>query len=240
MEVSLKRITYATAAFMLSLAPAFAQTQSDQGGLVNVNLQDVLNNLAADIKVDKNNIPVTAQVPVSVAANVCGLSVNVLSQQASSGQANCTAKTGSQQLTQVVQQQMSAGGNATNTTNSGGTASSTKSGSTAPSGSTASGTSGGTAPSSGNTARGTSGGTAPTANTTGTTNSGGTAPSTGNTASGTKTGDGQANTTGSVKGNSNSAREFAPGQRCDGTAKDCAPGHQANPQAAAPGQMKKQ
>jgi hypothetical protein len=78
--------------------------------LVNVNLQNVLNNLSVALNVEQANIPVNAQVPISVAANVCGVSVNVLS-VSTGGQASCTAKTTSPELAQVVQQQISAGGN---------------------------------------------------------------------------------------------------------------------------------
>jgi hypothetical protein len=78
--------------------------------LVNVNLQNVLNNLSVALNVEQANIPVNAQVPVTVAANVCGVSVNVLS-VSSGGQASCTAKSTSPELVQVVQQQISAGGN---------------------------------------------------------------------------------------------------------------------------------
>jgi hypothetical protein len=78
--------------------------------LVNVNLQNVLNNLSVALNIDRANIPVNAQVPVSVAANVCGVSVNVLS-VSTGGQASCTANTTSPELVQVVQQQIAAGGN---------------------------------------------------------------------------------------------------------------------------------
>ena len=47
--------------------------------------------------------------PIQLAANVCGVSVNVLS-VSTGGQANCTAKAAPQDLAQVVQQQMAAGG----------------------------------------------------------------------------------------------------------------------------------
>jgi hypothetical protein len=77
--------------------------------LVNVNLQDVLNDLSVSLNIDRANIPVNAQIPVEVAANVCGVSVSVLS-VSTGGQASCTAKTASPQLAQVVQQQISAGG----------------------------------------------------------------------------------------------------------------------------------
>lgn len=78
--------------------------------LVNVNLQNVLNNLSVALNIDRANIPVNAQVPVSVAANVCGVSVSVLS-VSTGGQASCTANTTSPELVQVVQQQIAAGGN---------------------------------------------------------------------------------------------------------------------------------
>ena len=78
--------------------------------LVNVNLQNVLNNLSVALNIDRANIPVNAQVPVNVAANVCGVSVNVLS-VSTGGQASCTANTTSPELVQVVQQQIAAGGN---------------------------------------------------------------------------------------------------------------------------------
>ena len=83
---------------------------TDIPALVNVNLQNVLNDLSVAINVEQANIPVTAQVPVTVAANVCGVSVSVLS-VSTGGQASCTAKTTSPELVQVVQQQISAGGN---------------------------------------------------------------------------------------------------------------------------------
>jgi hypothetical protein len=78
--------------------------------LVNVNLQNVLNDLSVALKVSQANIPVNAQVPIDVAANVCGVSVSVLSASIASGHATCTATTISPQLTQIVQQQVAAGG----------------------------------------------------------------------------------------------------------------------------------
>ena len=55
--------------------------------LVNVNLSNVLNNLALDLHVDKANIPINAQIPITVAANVCGVSINILSIGAGGGTA---------------------------------------------------------------------------------------------------------------------------------------------------------
>ena len=79
--------------------------------LVNVNLSNVLNNLALDLKVDKANIPINAQIPITVAANVCGVSINILSIGAGGGSSKgCTANTTSPELTQAVQQQLAANG----------------------------------------------------------------------------------------------------------------------------------
>jgi hypothetical protein len=79
--------------------------------LVNVNLQNVLNDLSVSLNVNRNNIPVNAQVPIDVAANVCGVSVSALAASIGSGNAGCTAKTSSPQLVQAIQQQISTGGN---------------------------------------------------------------------------------------------------------------------------------
>jgi hypothetical protein len=81
--------------------------------LVNVNLQNVLNNLSVSLKVNRDNIPVTAQVPIDVAASVCGVSVSALAASAANGIATCTATTTTPQLTQAVQQQIASGGSVT-------------------------------------------------------------------------------------------------------------------------------
>ena len=81
--------------------------------LVNVNLQNVLNDLSISLKVNRDNIPVNAQVPIAVAASVCGVSVSALAASIASGQAGCTATTTTPQLTQAVQQQIASGGSVT-------------------------------------------------------------------------------------------------------------------------------
>ncbi|MFL6722406.1 MAG: hypothetical protein ACJ8FT_11485 [Sphingomonas sp.] len=91
-------------------APATGTGTGGIPALVNVNLQNVLNDLSVAIKVDRANIPVNAQVPIDVAANVCGVSVSALSASIASGTASCTAKTTSPALDQAVQQQIAAGG----------------------------------------------------------------------------------------------------------------------------------
>jgi len=79
--------------------------------LINVNLQNVLNNLSVSLQVNRNSVPVTAQVPIDVAAAVCGVSVDALAASVANGRGTCTATTTSPQLNQIVQQQISTGGN---------------------------------------------------------------------------------------------------------------------------------
>jgi hypothetical protein len=78
--------------------------------LVNVNLQNVLNDLSVSLQVNRNTIPVTAQVPIDVAAAVCGVSVDALAASIANGHGTCTATTTTPQLNQIVQQQISTGG----------------------------------------------------------------------------------------------------------------------------------
>ena len=79
--------------------------------LVNVDLSNVLNDLALDLKVDKSNIQINAQIPVTIAANVCGVSINILSVGAGGGSSEgCTANSISPELKQYIQQQLAANG----------------------------------------------------------------------------------------------------------------------------------
>ena len=77
--------------------------------LVNVDLRNVLNDLALDLKIDKSSIPINAQIPINVAANVCGVSINILSIGAGGGSSQgCTANSISPELAQYIQQQIGA------------------------------------------------------------------------------------------------------------------------------------
>ena len=87
---------------LLALAPAFAQ----QSGLVNVNLTDVKIDIAKNLNVNVSQIPVTIQVPVALAANVCGVAVDVLTAQATKGDAKCDAKATNDDLNKIVQAQL--------------------------------------------------------------------------------------------------------------------------------------
>src|SRR3954463_5813705 len=96
--------------------------------LVNVNLSNVLNDLALDLKIDKANIPINAQIPITIAANVCGVSINILSIGAGGGSSQgCTANSISPELKQYIQQQLAANGSV-----GGGAQTTTPAGSTTP------------------------------------------------------------------------------------------------------------
>jgi hypothetical protein len=79
-----------TAGAMLVPAAAASAQPVITGGLVNVTIVDVL-----------SGNQVTAQVPVSVAANICGVAVNVLATDLADGPVDCSTAT---QLITVSQQ----------------------------------------------------------------------------------------------------------------------------------------
>jgi hypothetical protein len=91
--------------------PAFSQIGNSQG-LVTVTVQNVaiLNNFLNNDQIaalNNLNVPITAQVPISVAANVCGTTVALLSAQRKAGDAACNATSGSSALAkQVVRQRL--------------------------------------------------------------------------------------------------------------------------------------
>jgi len=94
-----------------AVASGVSGVASSVPSLVNVNLSNVLNNLALDLKIDKANIPINAQIPITIAANVCGVSINVLSIGAGGGSSDgCTANSISPELKQYIQQQLAANG----------------------------------------------------------------------------------------------------------------------------------
>lgn len=94
-----------------SAGSALADGVSSVPSLVNVNLSNVLNNLALDLKIDKANIPINAQIPINIAANICGVSINVLSIGAGGGSSQgCTANSVSPELKQYIQEQLAANG----------------------------------------------------------------------------------------------------------------------------------
>jgi hypothetical protein len=91
----------------MATTPGLAQVYTGSGnGLVAVNIQDVsiLNGFLNNDQISALNnlgVPVTVNVPIGVAANVCNISAAVLAKQAA-GAAPCDAKSGSKALAQNV------------------------------------------------------------------------------------------------------------------------------------------
>jgi hypothetical protein len=86
----------------VSAAPAIGQV-SNQGGLVNVDVSNVLNDLDLLNNSLNNN---TVQVPVGVAAAVCGIDANVIAKQRKENTSySCPATTTSQALKQAAKKQ---------------------------------------------------------------------------------------------------------------------------------------
>jgi len=100
----MRKMILAAAAFAAA-TPALAQVNTGSG-LVAVTVQDVsiLNNfLNTDQIAALNNVsaPITVNVPVGIAANVCGVSAAVLG-KSGGGSPTCTATSGSKALAQNV------------------------------------------------------------------------------------------------------------------------------------------
>ena len=108
----MRKIMLAAAALAMT-APAAAQNVDLSGGLVDVTIQDVnvLNNSLNQNQIEilnNNNIavPVNVQVPIGIAANVCGIAANVLAADLKQdGKAECTATNASSALGQQVLRQ---------------------------------------------------------------------------------------------------------------------------------------
>src|SRR5207237_6754670 len=91
-------------ACVLLVGLSFAQVAANN--LINVNVSNVKTEIAKNINVNVSQIPVTVQAPITVAASVCGVGVDVLSPQAQQGAAKCDAKTTNDALNQIVQTQL--------------------------------------------------------------------------------------------------------------------------------------
>jgi 3,4-dihydroxy-2-butanone 4-phosphate synthase len=112
----MRKMMIAAAAVAALATPAVAQ---NAGGLITVQVTDVdilknsLNNNDVDI-LNKSNIlsnnqiavPVNVQVPIGIAANVCGTTVAVLAQDLANGDNTCTAENASGALGQAIAKQM--------------------------------------------------------------------------------------------------------------------------------------
>src|SRR3954447_4532945 len=101
----MRKIMIAAAAVAAVATPALAQVNTGSGnGLVAVNVQnvDILKNFLNNDQIAALNnvtVPVTVNVPIGVAANVCGVNANVLaSQKKGTDPVTCTARNGSKAL----------------------------------------------------------------------------------------------------------------------------------------------
>lgn len=105
----MRKFLMAAVAAATIATPAMSQIGNSQG-LVTVTVQDVsiLNNFLNNDQIaalNNLNVPITAQVPISVAANVCGTTVALLSAQRKAGDAACNATSGNTFLAQQVVRQ---------------------------------------------------------------------------------------------------------------------------------------
>jgi hypothetical protein len=100
----MRKMMIAAAALAAVATPALAQV-SNQGGLVNVDVSNVLNNLDLDLLNNSLNNN-TVQVPVGVAAAVCGIDANVIAKQRKGNTSySCPATNTSQALKQAAKKQ---------------------------------------------------------------------------------------------------------------------------------------
>jgi hypothetical protein len=72
------------------------------GSLIAVNLSDIRAEIAKNVDLNLDDVPITIQLPVTVAANVCGVNVNLLSAQVNGAGQTCNATATSPELEQTV------------------------------------------------------------------------------------------------------------------------------------------
>jgi hypothetical protein len=70
---------------------------------VDVNVSNVTGELAKNLKVEIGKIPTTVQVPVRIAAAVCGVEENALATANNGPRPQCTAKSTTRALNEIVQ-----------------------------------------------------------------------------------------------------------------------------------------
>ena len=103
-----KIILAGAAALSLAACSSSGTGTGDTGGgaslsnLINVNLSDVAAEIAKNVNIDLSRVPITIQLPITIAANVCGVDVNLLSAQVNTGSNTCTATATSPALEQEV------------------------------------------------------------------------------------------------------------------------------------------
>jgi hypothetical protein len=92
-------VSFTTALLSVGMGTS-AQAQTPP---INVTIPDgLVNVIVQDINVNVSDIPVSIQVPVGVAANVCNVNAAVLLAAARQGRAECTAQETSQAFNQAI------------------------------------------------------------------------------------------------------------------------------------------
>ncbi len=93
-----KKLAGTIAFSVAAIAPVYAQEP-----VVIVDIKGVVNQIGQNIDTEASLLPLTVQAPVHVAAEVCGVPVNVLrAQGSSSGAVGCAATTTSRELEKIV------------------------------------------------------------------------------------------------------------------------------------------
>ena len=93
----------ASAALILGAAMS---AQAQQSRSVNVDLSNQRADIAKRINVDETQIPVNVQLPISIAARVCGVDANVLALHDKGSAPSCQVRNKSQALNEQVQRQL--------------------------------------------------------------------------------------------------------------------------------------
>ena len=91
-------------ACLLLVGLSFAQVAANN--LINVNVSNIKTEIAKNINVNVSQIPVTVQAPIDVAAAVCGVSVDVLTAQATQGNNSCTAKNDTRDVNSMLKRKI--------------------------------------------------------------------------------------------------------------------------------------
>lgn len=84
-------LVLAVSAALTGHATAQTTGTSTTPGLITVSLENIRAEVAKNVNLDLDKVPLTIQLPVDVAASACGVSVNALSAQLQNGQNTCSA-----------------------------------------------------------------------------------------------------------------------------------------------------
>jgi hypothetical protein len=102
-------LALATMASAIALCYAPLASAQQQSGMIAVDVSTVASAVAKNLNVDAAKIPTSVQAPIGIAASVCGVAANVLTQQGGTGAPGaCQAKNSSPELDQLIQKELAA------------------------------------------------------------------------------------------------------------------------------------